>query len=192
MAIPYPQISDTALSRQVDTGQSEVNLDGWIYGRETGHIGSSTTPEIVPAITASWSWAEAKPKIQLILTLVVAGEDAQTGLNATAFRFETGDEGTAHDYHHAQPTARLEHRGAYLGGVRLPLHESVPAFPLDADGPVGVVMCVLVSLYGRDEIIKITRPGTSLVVSWNDKVPSPLRSQSLKFALASARKLGGG
>lgn len=155
MAIPYPQISDTSLSRQLNYGQGEVELAGWIYGRETGHLGSSSRPEIVPAIRASWSWAGENPRIQLILALVVAGEDAQSGLNATAFRFETGDEGTAHDYHHAQPTTRLEHRGAYLGGVRVPLHESVPAFPLDADGPVGIVMCALLSLYGRDEIVKM-------------------------------------
>jgi hypothetical protein len=155
MAVPYPQISDYALPARLDTRPRETNLGGWIYGPETGRPGSKSRPEVIPAITASWSWTGTKPKIQVIVALLVAGDTAQTGLNATAFRFESGDVGTIHDFDHAQPTARNVQRGSYLGGIRLPLHEGVPAVPIDAVGPVGVVMCALLSLYGREKVEKM-------------------------------------
>jgi hypothetical protein len=137
----------------LDINGQRAALSGWIYGPETGKPGSSSTPEVVPAITVSWSWAGERPHIQVVVALLIAGSTTQTGLNVTAFRFESADEGTPHSFHHAQPTARHVHRGDFLEGVRRPLHESVPAFPLDAVGPVGVIICVLLSLYGRDEIV---------------------------------------
>jgi hypothetical protein len=37
------------------------------------------------------------------------------------------------------------------------MNEVVPRFPLDAIGPVGIVMCVLLSLYGRSKIEQMLR-----------------------------------
>src|ERR1035437_1521408 len=149
MASAYPPLSDSALAKALNAGAPETSLDGWIYGPETGHSGSRSVPEVVPAITASWSWKNVSPRMQVLIALILAGRDAQTGLSATAFRFESGEIGTIHDFHHAQPTARITHRGDYLTGIIPPFHESVPAFPLDATGPVGIVACALLSLYGR-------------------------------------------
>jgi hypothetical protein len=148
MAVPYPQISDAELPALLNATRPSTDLEGWIYGPETGKAASSSTPEIVPAITASWSWTGSTPSIQIIVALLMAGSTAQTGLEVTAFRFENADDGSSHDFWHAQPTVRKAHRGEYLEGIHLPLHESVPAFPIDAVGPVGAVVCVLLSLYG--------------------------------------------
>jgi hypothetical protein len=185
MARLYPPLSDAALAKALN--EQENSLDGWIYGAETsGHTSSRATPKVVPAITASWSWNKASPEIQVMVVLVSAESDAQSGLKVSAFRFENGDEGTIHDFHHAQPAARFTHRGEYLPDIIPPVHESVPAFPLDAIGPVGIIMCALLSLYGSSWIERmfIYDPHLKMYVL-------PHLGELPAFSMMSARRASG-
>ncbi len=87
----------------------------------------------------------------MFVVLAVAGTSRSTagGLKAAAYRYETGDVGTTHDYHHAQPSVSLLKGGKPLPGVTTPMNDASPAFPLDATGIVGLTMCFLRSLYGQ-------------------------------------------
>lgn len=55
MAFPYQLISDTALAQALNINRQDTDIHGWVYGPETGKPGSSSTPEVIPAITVSWS-----------------------------------------------------------------------------------------------------------------------------------------
>jgi hypothetical protein len=165
MAVHYPQVTDANLGQMLHNNQSDVNISGWIYGLEVGREGSTSRQMLVPALTVSWSWRGEIPNIQVILALLVAGATAETGLDVTAYRFETPDMLGAEempDHHHAQPTARRVKHEDYLGGVRRPLNEVVPRFPLDVTGPVGIVMSVLVALYGRKKFAEMLSQDESL------------------------------
>jgi hypothetical protein len=162
MALAYPRISDAALSRVLDAKRPRVDLKryGWIYGPEASfRLGM---PELVPAVTVRWSWADPVPQMHVLVALLIAGQTASTGLDATAYRFESGHSGTTHDFDHAQPTLKMTTKSSNLPGIRLPLNETIPAFPLDSMGPVGVIICVLLSLYGRHAVYRMFSQNRSL------------------------------
>ena len=131
MAVPYPPISDSAVMQALDINRQRAALHGWIYGPETGKSGSESMPEVVPAITVSWSWAGEAEDPGGSRIAMAEGLPRKLAWNAHSIP-ESADEDTPHSFHHAQPTARRMHRGNYLEGVRLPLHESVPASPQSA------------------------------------------------------------
>jgi hypothetical protein len=189
MAVLYPRISDAALPGLLNVGQATVDLrpHGWIYGPETSLRVAS--PELVPAVTVRWEWTRAAPSIHIMVVLLIAGTTSTAGLDATAFRFESGHRGRTHNYDHVQPTLRVSlSRSAALPGTRTPLNESLPAFPLDSIGPVGVTMCVLLSLYGQEVISRMLSGDRSLratIVPYIGELPAFSRAMQPHAAAGS-------
>lgn len=119
----------------------------WIHGRKT--YGDS--PVVLPVVTAQWDFTGGPGQLQLLVVLVVARLSSATATSPhpkTMYRFEHGVPNTVHDYHHAQPTLSATRNGGPLPGVFAPLNITSPAFPLDATGPAGIVMCLMRALYG--------------------------------------------
>jgi hypothetical protein len=98
----------------------------------------------------------------------VAGfwRDGDGTCRATAWRFEgpetSADDGSPshHGYFHAQPCQRLRTRH---GDVAVGLDPAQawpsdgPTFPLDAQSPIDLLVCVLVALYGRRQAAELVR-----------------------------------
>lgn len=78
--------------------------------------------------------------------------EVENGYKAMGYRYETGN--GKHAYCHVQHITEIDH------AHKLPtedwIHEEVPAIPIDAGGPVGLLMCILGSLYGKDYVEELT------------------------------------
>ena len=84
--------------------------------------------------------------------------DQCDGLQALAIRFET-DEGPqtngvtgSHDFCHAQLCQSINGKTRATTPSWLP--ESQPALPLDAEDQIGLVLCMLASLYGGRHVVE--------------------------------------
>ena len=63
------------------------------------------------------------------------------------FRYETPERGDNHNYYHAQP-CRSMGPGDEPIGEALPVSERNPTWPLPADSPLELLLCLVTSLYG--------------------------------------------
>ena len=109
---------------------------------------------MVPVLWMDCDFSRSIPKISMLLGLFSWGDgDTVRGLG---YRFET-PEGQSrdgrgiHHYYHAQIIRSMR-------GINFPpqacsewLPESQPAFPLDCQQPIHLLISLLVALYGRDE-----------------------------------------
>jgi hypothetical protein len=79
--------------------------------------------------------------------------DEAEKLCCLGMRFETpsGQGGGAHDFHHAQLLSALG-RKVVLPNCPAWLPDSQPSFPLDASGPVELLICAIASNYGAKMI----------------------------------------
>ena len=75
---------------------------------------------------------------------------------SVGYRFETpeGPSGI-HSYYHAQPIVGWASGDASISSHNV--NQSQPAFPVDADSPVTLLMAAVLSCYGLDEVAKLTR-----------------------------------
>lgn len=68
------------------------------------------------------------------------------------YRFETPDfQGTKHKFFHSQPCRSMD-RARKPIPLAVPHHPKMPTFPLLAEEPADLLVCMCVSLYGRDII----------------------------------------
>lgn len=89
--------------------------------------------------------------------------------DTVGFRFETADsQGTLHRYNHMQMIRQLEKKKDLPTKIgrwkirRLPwLPENQPAFPLAAESPLCLLLCLLVSLYGPGYLDELRRATTN-------------------------------
>lgn len=111
--------------------------------------------KILPFVTLQTSDRWVHFRAYVLLTLL----DECDTLQALVVRFET-DEGTpdangtigSHDFCHAQLCRSINSRTTATTPKWLP--ESQPSFPLDADDQVGLVLCMLTSLYGGRYVVE--------------------------------------
>ncbi len=108
----------------------------------------------LPVARLSYDFAADRPSARLqvgLYTLVHARTQA------VGFRFEAPTALTgAHCYWHAQPMRSYDRAGSpTLPSRTMWQPVSIPAFPLDAKGPIGLVMCLLISLYGFDVLAQM-------------------------------------
>jgi len=114
-------------------------------------------PEFVPVLSLWCNLDETRTKMTLKVMLISSGGD-EGNLCGVGFRLESphgdeedeGDERKEvgrHDFYHAQLIRSL----GYGPPVECPswLPETQPSFPLTADCPVTLVLCLLLSLYGK-------------------------------------------
>lgn len=147
MSLAYPPGDDRAIATRLGPDVADFGDTTWIHGPSTPSFDGG--PGTLPAVSVRWDWT-GDIKIRLVVVLIRIGSTAAKGLDAVAYRFEQPDpRAGAHDYWHAQPTNRLARMAASnLPALDRPLDTSVPAFPVDAHGPVGLTVAMLLSLYG--------------------------------------------
>lgn len=174
-------ISDAELASIVSTRPEKGDLgDKWVFCRR----GYGDDLVVVPAVTARWDFTTSSPMIHVMVMfgstwVTPAGKRV---LVSYLYRFETGEDRTAHDYHHAQPSRDFKANGPGLPGVRPILNVTTPAFPLDASGPVGVAMCAVRAIFSSkgfrrlmsdNEVRRVLQPFLSQMPAYNQNVPSP-------------------
>ena len=155
MAVVFPQQPEQTLRRLL-TATPEVDMGdrAWLWGEPTPPAGSNSlfgSVQLIPAISVRWDWSRDPVPMRLMLALVHVKTNPGPGFRAHAYRFESpAVDAKRHSFFHAQPAITLAHKagGHDLPGVRGPVDTSTPAFPLDVDGPVGLVLSLLLSLYG--------------------------------------------
>lgn len=107
---------------------------------------------LIPVVSFSYDFSDDKEELRLRVGLV--GRSSEGAAVSAGFRFETREGPTGiHRYYHAQMISSL---GVPKGSDPLPMDhwvpEKQPAVPLDADNPLALVVCFLVSLYGPDRV----------------------------------------
>ena len=110
---------------------------------------------ILPFLTLQTSDSWVHFRAYILLTMLDEGETLQ----ALAIRFET-DEGTpqsnrvvgSHDFCHSQLCRSVNSKTRATSPSWFP--ESQPSFPLDADDQIGLVLCMLTSLYGGRHVVE--------------------------------------
>jgi hypothetical protein len=109
---------------------------------------------VLPVARLSYDFASDPPKarVQVGLYTMVHAKAQAVGFRLEAPTALTG----SHCYWHAQPMRSYD--GA--GSPTLPSRSmwqpvTIPAFPIDAQGPIGLLICLLISLYGFDVLGKM-------------------------------------
>jgi hypothetical protein len=103
---------------------------------------------MVPRIQLKCDFGRNIPEIRCRLELFLLDDDLD--IHSLGYRYESPEGTGIHHYYHVQLT---QPPTASSPLVWLP--EVQPAFPIDADGPVELLLALLVSLYGRDYLGKI-------------------------------------
>ena len=112
---------------------------------------------ILPLVTMQSSQGWLHLSIYTLLTML----DDHDVLRSLAVRFETSegdpdDNLGKHDFLHAQLCNYIYNSdGRIIAKAKTPdwLPTSQPSFPLDADNQVGLVLCMLTSLYGGAHVL---------------------------------------
>ena len=107
--------------------------------------------EFVPIFSLSCNLNRNQSIAKFRVMLVTLDENDRTKLNGIGFRMETPDGTGIHDFHHAQLIHQFSPKqfGNILQIKCLSwLPESQPSFPLPADCPVMLLLCIMLTLYG--------------------------------------------
>lgn len=113
-------------------------------------------PTCVPVLSVRTDFTQAPPEVRLRVGLFVRHEDRVRSIGLRFESPESGDEGI-HHYYHGQFITRF-YDGAPLKGVPDWLPVTQPAITLEADGPVGLLLSLLVSLYGSAHVGQVIVP----------------------------------
>ena len=107
-------------------------------------------PTFVPVLSLKCDFDRPQPEIRLRVGLFLRD---QGEIRAIGLRFESpeGEDEGIHHYYHAQYITYF-YDGAPLKGAPPWLPITQPAMALEADGPVGLLLSLLVSLYGVDHV----------------------------------------
>lgn len=110
----------------------------------------SLNKEFVPILSMDWklnkAWIEISIRIEMYRYCSIDG--SRSHLRSIGFRFEIHKPGTPHDYMHVQVTSRFGQ--GVVEGCPDWLPTSVPCIPTIAKGPISLLFCILVSLYGKE------------------------------------------
>lgn len=146
---------------------------------------------MVPVLSIMYNFSGSKPVVRLRLALFLLDENDT--LKAIGYRFETPESNVEvgekspvvgdHDYYHAQLINGFDKTTQrWQLPCELWLPTSWPAFPLDAEDPVGLIVCLLVSLYGLNYI-----SATLGTTPFKNELKSHIKKMTLdKFRLAPA------
>jgi len=104
---------------------------------------------LVPILCVEYNYAGGTPELSLKVALfLISEDDDKETLQAIGYRFETPHERERHHYYHIQPINgfdRDNNRWILPGTEWVPTN--YPAFPIDAQDPIELLVCMLVSLY---------------------------------------------
>ncbi|MBT9142247.1 MAG: hypothetical protein DDT32_00737 [Syntrophomonadaceae bacterium] len=151
-----PPVEERELGNLFQDSQ-EVEIDFSPRGKVLYLPPLQKNPEFVPVLSLWCNLDETRTKMTLKVMLISSSGD-ERNLRGVGFRLESphgdeedeGDERKEvgrHDFYHAQLIRSL----GYGPSVECPgwLPETQPSFPLTADCPVTLVLCLLLSLYGK-------------------------------------------
>ena len=107
--------------------------------------------EFVPIFSLCCNLSKDQSIARFRVILVSLDENDKTKLNGIGFRMETPDGTGIHDFYHTQLIQQFSPKqfGDKLR-AKCPcwLPESQPSFPLPADCPVTLLLCIIITLYG--------------------------------------------
>lgn len=113
------------------------------------------TPDVLPILTFKYDYSSptnlAELRLRLAFFKIVPTSTEAQHIKATGFRFEAieGEGEGSHNYFHAQPITSFDRHGS-----RIPCEDwhpdTYPAFPLEADSYVGLVMALICSVYNQN------------------------------------------
>lgn len=155
----YPQLEDRVLDSALPSGKnprgSFQKTGRYLYLEPLQRGGRA-----LPLLDVEHDFRGSPPKLglRLMLFLLSGGK-----LRSIGFRFESpGNSGTTHGYWHVQLLSTLESprrrrrpgpehpEGALDLGALAWLPETQPALPLPTSSPVGLLLCLVISLYGPE------------------------------------------
>lgn len=110
---------------------------------------------LVPVMTFKYDISQYPVKMSIRVALFLEYGD---GIKSIGYRFETGD--GKHAYCHVQHITEFDSRHILQTEAWIP--QKFPAFPLEAGGIVGLLLCLLGSLYGKDHISELNKMGVDL------------------------------
>ncbi len=114
--------------------------------------------EFVPIFSLCCNLSKDQSIARFRVILVSLDENDKTKLNGIGFRMETPDGTGIHDFYHAQLIQQFSPKqfGDKLR-AKCPcwLPESQPSFPMPADCPVTLLLCIILTLYGWEHYQKI-------------------------------------
>ena len=96
---------------------------------------------MVPIMTFRWSMSESSMKVSIRIALLLEHDN---NMKAMGYRFESGE--GKHSYCHMQHIRKFDDSRKLSTEVWIP--DESPAIPIEAGGPVGVILCAFGSLYG--------------------------------------------
>lgn len=107
--------------------------------------------EFVPIFSLCCNLSKDQKIARFRVMLVSLDKDDKTTLNGIGFRMETPDGTGIHDFHHAQLIHQFSpKRFDNILPTECPswIPESQPSFPMPADCPVTLLLCIILTLYG--------------------------------------------
>ena len=157
----YPPLNEAVFSRLLPTKKPMGTFD-LLRHRYFIIMEPLTKRSIVPVASIAFDFEAASPAMGLRVGLFFFDQSGQAGLLCSAgYRFETPSGSTGiHAFFHAQPIRAFHQSGAFplpMVASWLPLTD--PTFPLDARNVVGLVVCLLISLYGASFLSELARAG---------------------------------
>lgn len=143
--------------RPIDAAELQGKaIDGDLSLKEKGrflYLEPIQKKKIIPFVTIQ----TARKWVNFRIYVLLGMEDAQCEMKTLAIRFETdegpgqGGKAGSHDYCHMQLCRSIDDIEASTPSW---LPDSQPSVPLDAEDQVGLVLCMLVSLYGARHVIE--------------------------------------
>jgi hypothetical protein len=101
----------------------------------------------IPILTFEYDFAPQIPEVSF--QMGVFAMNGAGKLSAVGYRFETPEGGGMHNYYHAQPVETLLRNGRYKLPCPDLLSASCPTFVLNAANVLTLLLCLIVSVYGR-------------------------------------------
>lgn len=145
-------LSRVELERSLPT--DDVVKTGFPEGRflyldpvESDHV-------MIPVIWMKYDFGRSISQARIYLGLFLYHENS---MRSFGYRFESPEGEGIHHYYHAQIIRGLPPNKLFLPNeLHQWLPEGQPSFPLDANNPIMMILCLLLTLYGRDHIAKFT------------------------------------
>lgn len=140
----YPQFTDERELEALLSMDDPPRVD-FDYRGKCLVLEPEPSQKIIPAITVMYDFRRSIPEVRFRLALFLL--DDQDKPQALGFRFEAPEGEGIHHYYHAQSIMNFNGRPLKCPGW---IPEKQPAFALDAQDCITLIICLLTSLYGLD------------------------------------------
>jgi len=110
----------------------------------------------VAALWCRWDYEKVLPKCGFYFGLwspqpefprPAEGEQVNHHVAFIGYRFETPEEDDNHNYYHAQPCRSMGRKDDEIE-IALPVSNRMPTWPIAADGPLELLLCLVTAIYG--------------------------------------------